>query len=280
MASDPSFPIRDVSLKTGVNSVTLRAWERRYGLIKPVRTEKGHRVYSEQDISDIKKILSWLDKGVSIGKVKPLLNNEDNHNVGSEWDRLSNDLLETSQSLNFSSLESQLKNLSTLYPSELFVSKLVKPWLNSLSQLDRIDQPIIEQSSRQLLHQQLIRWTSVKSNIHSGIIQCGETTNLDVEFLRYELQDINCQSYDLGHLDPLQLSLSKDRLSFNFYFAFLGTGLNASWFQKNKSYWPENTFFVGEVGKIYLQSRWLDRPYLKTTKALLNHETYSGLVQK
>lgn len=280
MVSDPTFPIREVSLKTGVNSVTLRAWERRYGLIKPVRTAKGHRVYFEQDILTIKKILEWLDKGVSIGKVKPLLNNESNENIGSEWERLSNDLLETSQSLNFTSLESQLKNLSTLYPSELFVSKLVKPWLSSLSQLDRIDQPIIEQSSRQLLRQQLNRWTTVKSNINSGLIQCGETTDLDIEFLRYELQDINCQSYDLGHLDPLQLNLARDRLSFNFYFVFLGSGLNASWFQQNQSYWPENTFFIGEVGKIYLQSGWLNRPYLKTTKALLNHEAYSGLVQE
>ena len=38
------FPIRVVSQRTGVNSVTLRAWERRYGLLKPLRTPKGHRL--------------------------------------------------------------------------------------------------------------------------------------------------------------------------------------------------------------------------------------------
>ena len=39
----PLYPIREVSRLTGVNSVTLRAWERRYGLIRPQRTPKGHR---------------------------------------------------------------------------------------------------------------------------------------------------------------------------------------------------------------------------------------------
>jgi len=44
------FPIRVVSSETGVNAITLRAWERRYGLITPKRTAKGHRLYTEQDI--------------------------------------------------------------------------------------------------------------------------------------------------------------------------------------------------------------------------------------
>jgi hypothetical protein len=41
-AAEESFPMRTVSVITGVNPVTLRAWERRYGLIKPARTAKGH----------------------------------------------------------------------------------------------------------------------------------------------------------------------------------------------------------------------------------------------
>ncbi|MDX1336249.1 MAG: MerR family DNA-binding transcriptional regulator, partial [Gammaproteobacteria bacterium] len=35
------YPIRTVTDQTGVHPVTLRAWERRYGLIKPERTPKG-----------------------------------------------------------------------------------------------------------------------------------------------------------------------------------------------------------------------------------------------
>ena len=39
------YPIRTVSTLTGVNPITLRAWERRYGLVKPVRTAGGNTTY-------------------------------------------------------------------------------------------------------------------------------------------------------------------------------------------------------------------------------------------
>ncbi|WP_439789939.1 MerR family transcriptional regulator [Photobacterium leiognathi] len=62
------YSISEVSELTGVNSVTLRAWQRRYGLLVPQRTPKGHRLYTDNDIAKIRDILAWLDKGVSIGR--------------------------------------------------------------------------------------------------------------------------------------------------------------------------------------------------------------------
>lgn len=67
------FPIRVVSQRTGVNTVTLRAWERRYGLLRPVRTAKGHRLYSADDIDRILRVVDWLQRGVSISRVRGLL---------------------------------------------------------------------------------------------------------------------------------------------------------------------------------------------------------------
>ncbi|CAM3858870.1 HTH-type transcriptional regulator MlrA [Pseudomonas reidholzensis] len=67
------FPIREVSRLTGVNPVTLRAWERRYGLIQPTRTESGHRLYSQADITAIQSILGWLERGVAVSKVGSIL---------------------------------------------------------------------------------------------------------------------------------------------------------------------------------------------------------------
>jgi len=67
------FPIREVSRLTGVNAVTLRAWERRYGLVQPTRTESGHRLYSQADIDDIRRILGWLERGVAVSKVGSIL---------------------------------------------------------------------------------------------------------------------------------------------------------------------------------------------------------------
>jgi DNA-binding transcriptional MerR regulator len=67
------FPIREVSRLTGINPVTLRAWERRYGLIQPTRTESGHRLYSQTDIDDVRSILSWIERGVAVSKVAKIL---------------------------------------------------------------------------------------------------------------------------------------------------------------------------------------------------------------
>lgn len=67
------FPIREVSRLTGVNPVTLRAWERRYGLIEPTRTESGHRLYSMTEIERVRSIVEWIDRGVSVSKVGKIL---------------------------------------------------------------------------------------------------------------------------------------------------------------------------------------------------------------
>ena len=67
------YPIRTVSRRTGVPSVTLRAWERRYGLITPTRTEKGHRLYTEADIERVRQVLALMERGVGVGQVGPFL---------------------------------------------------------------------------------------------------------------------------------------------------------------------------------------------------------------
>lgn len=72
-SSDGLLPIRDVVRLTGVNPVTLRAWERRYGLIQPLRTEGGHRLYSQQDVETLRNIMSWTERGIAVSKVGELL---------------------------------------------------------------------------------------------------------------------------------------------------------------------------------------------------------------
>ena len=67
------LPIREVVRLTGVNPVTLRAWERRYGLIRPLRTEGGHRLYSREDVDTIRRITAWTERGIAVSKVGELL---------------------------------------------------------------------------------------------------------------------------------------------------------------------------------------------------------------
>ncbi len=70
------YPIREVSRLTGVNPVTLRAWERRYGLLVPHRTDSGHRLYSMADIERVRKVTAWIDRGVAVSKVASIIDRE------------------------------------------------------------------------------------------------------------------------------------------------------------------------------------------------------------
>lgn len=71
------LPIRTISRLTGVNPVTLRAWERRYGLFRPVRTAKGYRLYTHGDVERIRRIVALVERGVPISRVRGLIEGED-----------------------------------------------------------------------------------------------------------------------------------------------------------------------------------------------------------
>lgn len=70
------LPIRSVAQVTGVNPITLRAWERRYDLIRPTRTPAGHRLYSQQDIRTIQRIQELAEGGMGFAQIAALLEQE------------------------------------------------------------------------------------------------------------------------------------------------------------------------------------------------------------
>lgn len=67
------FPIRVVSRLTGINPVTIRAWERRYRLVRPERTPGGHRLYSRADVETLRAAARLVDQGVPISHATRLL---------------------------------------------------------------------------------------------------------------------------------------------------------------------------------------------------------------
>lgn len=62
-SDEPRFNINSVAKMTAMQSVTIRAWERRYQLVVPKRAENGYRLYSERDVA----ILRWAKKNVDQG---------------------------------------------------------------------------------------------------------------------------------------------------------------------------------------------------------------------
>jgi methanogenic corrinoid protein MtbC1 len=69
----PLYNIQAVAAVTGVPSITLRSWERRYGVPDPKRDSKGYRLYSERDIAVTKWLKERVQQGVGISRAVNML---------------------------------------------------------------------------------------------------------------------------------------------------------------------------------------------------------------
>ena len=59
------YTIKQASRLTGVSEASLRAWERRYGVVVPHRNESGYRLYDEQALSAVSTMRRLVDTGWS-----------------------------------------------------------------------------------------------------------------------------------------------------------------------------------------------------------------------
>jgi len=70
----PRHPIRIVAERTGLTPVVLRAWERRYHVVRPGRGPGGHRLYSDADIQRLSLLakVAARGRGVATAATLPL----------------------------------------------------------------------------------------------------------------------------------------------------------------------------------------------------------------
>jgi DNA-binding transcriptional MerR regulator len=132
------YPIRTVSDLTGVNSITLRAWERRYGLFEPVRKASGHRLYTKEHIDLITRVVGLLDRGMRIGQVKAQLEAEKSQSTSKStkaddvWKRYLDSMIAAVIQFSEEGLELAYGEALSLYPVDKVTSKLLTPLLNEL----------------------------------------------------------------------------------------------------------------------------------------------------
>lgn len=66
------YAIKAVAAQTGLTTHTIRVWERRYDIIKPLRTDTNRRLYSEDDVRKLKLLHQATQAGHSIGQLAKL----------------------------------------------------------------------------------------------------------------------------------------------------------------------------------------------------------------
>ncbi|WP_323943974.1 MerR family transcriptional regulator [Aeromonas hydrophila] len=249
------YPIREVSRLTGVNAVTLRAWQRRYGLVQPARTEKGHRLYSEQDIRQIGEILSWLERGVSIGQVKGLLSEPQAQPVSDHWQQTLEQFSQALLAFNQRKAEAELNDLLASYPFELVRSRVLQPLVERLLGLWR------ERPDGELLQQVWLGWLHIRFARHlieqeKGIpvtlASWGQVGPLDLVWAAYELIGQGYEVQQLGAVEPRHASLLEGR-AVTPWLVMLGAGLGK---QELAAGWPAGTHLFGELGRLY-DGEWL-----------------------
>jgi len=132
------YTIGTVAKLTGVGAITLRAWERRYELIQPVRKQSGHRLYTRRHIDLINRITALTSQGMRISQIQPEMlesgTSSDRGDVASEdvWRNYLDDMIAAVIAFDESRLEQVYNNVLSLHPIELVTRNLLKPLLVEL----------------------------------------------------------------------------------------------------------------------------------------------------
>lgn len=140
------FPIRLLSEKTHVGASTLRAWERRYGLLTPERTPKGHRLYSDSDVQRVLKILDLLQDGHSLPNIAELLSIENLPSIQADrsehsaqetaltviWKDFLHKTLDAVNDFSSERIDAIYNEASSLYPIDMVTEQLIEPALKLL----------------------------------------------------------------------------------------------------------------------------------------------------
>ncbi|WP_115718717.1 MerR family transcriptional regulator [Gallaecimonas mangrovi] len=194
--------IGELAERSGVLPVTLRAWERRYGLLKPQRTPKGHRLYPVTELDKIAKIRRYLAMGVGLKDIKQLLKG-----IGEPVAApIATPILAQAQSLNAGALRQSLDVLLKEHPLGIACDAL---W----QQLEHWPEGPFSLAARSLLESEL-------SLRLAGICRLAQPQKRPLAVLagplptlwRLMVKALLCQRYnlvDLGEqLSPSQLQLA------------------------------------------------------------------------
>jgi DNA-binding transcriptional MerR regulator len=72
-AEQPAYSIGAVGRMTGVETTTLRAWERRYGMVVPRRSSGGQRLYTRDQVDQLRFVVTQMGAGMTAADAHRLL---------------------------------------------------------------------------------------------------------------------------------------------------------------------------------------------------------------
>jgi DNA-binding transcriptional MerR regulator/methylmalonyl-CoA mutase cobalamin-binding subunit len=134
------YSIKAVSQATGLSVETLRAWERRYGIVAPERDELGRRVYRPEDVLRLRRLREATDQGHPIGRLAPLgdlqlaslLEGSANTPLQATCNAFVERILEAAQRFRAAECEQALTLAIALLPPQQLARDVLKPLLQEV----------------------------------------------------------------------------------------------------------------------------------------------------
>lgn len=138
LSETPRYNIKAVVQQTNVNISTLRAWELRYGVPHPNRSEHGHRLYSERDIAVVKWLKQCTENGLAISQAVAMLDELNTAPdiepskptpIANGWLELRAQLLHALLAVDLRQAHVLVNTVCTMYPLDTVVMELFCPIL-------------------------------------------------------------------------------------------------------------------------------------------------------
>ena len=136
------YNIKAISTIVGILPGTIRAWERRYKMIEPIRNNAGHRLYSDDHVRTLKWLASKVNAGFTISQAvslfeqtqsEPLPNgNRDNEN---RITSLQEELIEALIRFDERTAQHVMNEAFTIYTMDKVLIDLLAPTLVTIGQL-------------------------------------------------------------------------------------------------------------------------------------------------
>ena len=134
------YRINVVAQKTGISAATLRAWERRYGIPVPRRTESSYRVYSDDDVALIERVRSLCGDGMSPSEAAKVVLSEasqpiEHAHLGDPYEQVREQIVNAVERFDPDGIEMSVNRALTLGSASVICEQVIVPVMFRIGQL-------------------------------------------------------------------------------------------------------------------------------------------------
>lgn len=140
-----NYSIKELEQLSGIKAHTIRIWEKRYSLIRPLRTNTNIRLYSDEDLKKIINVSLLNSRGIKISKIADMTDDEISKKIIEISQANSDSSVHISQltvamvDLDEEKFEKSLSGLFLRYNFEQTVTEIIYPFLEKIGILWQTD---------------------------------------------------------------------------------------------------------------------------------------------